>query len=201
MPLCPVNQRMPPRSNVAVLRFAPGRSLGNGKTVISSVNGSTRTMALSPPSVIQGAPSGPTMTPWGAEPLPRATSSTRPVAGSRRPSLPVDCAVYQTLPSVATATSCGCDPAGTAYSWTRGAPAPVSGAPVVVGAFELLLLPPPDEQATSTATVSAAAISARRFGATAFDGSGGSSGVERGEAIGFVVELPTDRRGQPPEGR
>ena len=28
-------------------------------------------------------------------------------------------AVYQTVPSGATATSCGCVPAGTGYSWTR----------------------------------------------------------------------------------
>jgi hypothetical protein len=71
MPLCPVNQRMPRRSNAAVLRFAYPLPSGRGKTFTSSVAGSTRTIALRPPSVTHGAPSGPTMTPCGLEPLPR----------------------------------------------------------------------------------------------------------------------------------
>ena len=85
--------------------------------------GSTRTIALSPPSVTHAAPSGPTMTPCGAEPSPSGISVVCPVFGSSRPSLPVCWAVYQTVPSGAAATSCGCVPAGTGYSWTRR-PAP-----------------------------------------------------------------------------
>src|SRR5918996_839040 len=70
-------------------------------------------MALRPPSVIHGASSGPTITPCGAEPAPSGTSSVSPVAGSSQPSRPVAWAVYQTPPSAAGATSCGCVPAGT----------------------------------------------------------------------------------------
>jgi hypothetical protein len=70
-------------------------------------------MAFSPLSVIQGAPSGPTITPCGAEPGPNATSRTSPVPGSSQPSSPLPWAVYQTPPSAAGATSCGADPAGT----------------------------------------------------------------------------------------
>src|SRR5438034_1399878 len=55
----------------------------------------------------RGAPSGPMITPCGAAPWPRGISSTLPLAGSRRPSLPSRCAVYQTTPSALTATSCG----------------------------------------------------------------------------------------------
>src|SRR5207245_6805956 len=79
-----------------------------------SVMGSTRTIAFRPPSVIHGAPSGPTMTPCGREPAPRAICRVAPL-GSRRPSAPCACAVYQTPPSTAGATSCGCAPFGTAY--------------------------------------------------------------------------------------
>ena len=43
-----------------------------------------------------------------------------PVSGSSRPSAPVSCAVYQTVPSAAGATSCGCEPAGTGNSRTVG---------------------------------------------------------------------------------
>src|SRR5205823_8179437 len=107
MPLCPVDQRTPPRSNVAVLRFAPGLFLGNGKTLISCVDGSTRKMAFSPPSVIQGAPSGPTMTPCGWDLSPSLIRRTFPVAGSRRPNSPDRWATYDTDPSDAGATSCG----------------------------------------------------------------------------------------------
>ncbi len=71
----------------------------------------------------QAAPSGPTMTPWGAEPAPSAMRRIAPVAGSSQPSSPVCCPVYQTPPSAAGATSCGCDPAGTAYSRNTGSAA------------------------------------------------------------------------------
>src|SRR5438094_9185741 len=107
MPLCPVNQRTPPRSNVAVLRFAPGLFLGNGKTLISSLPGSTRTIAFNPPSVIQGAPSGPTMTPCGWDLSPSLTLRTLPVTGPRRHNSTHRCATYHTDPSDAGATSCG----------------------------------------------------------------------------------------------
>ncbi len=91
------------------LRVPAGR--GNRRT--SFVLPSTRTMALSPPSVTHAAPSGPTMTPWGAAPAPSLTEVTAPVAGSSRPSSPMAWAVYQTDPSGAGATSWGREPAGT----------------------------------------------------------------------------------------
>jgi hypothetical protein len=70
--------------------------------------------------VTQGAPSGPTITPWGADPSPSGISRLSPVAGSRRPSRPDPWAVYQTeRPSAAGATSWGRLPAGTGYSCTR----------------------------------------------------------------------------------
>ena len=86
---------------------------GSGKRVTSWVAASTRTMALSPPSVTHAAPSGPTITPCGADPLPSLTDLTVPVAGSSRPSSPMAWAVYQTDPSGAGATSWGREPAGT----------------------------------------------------------------------------------------
>ena len=52
-------------------RFAAGRSLGSGKSLTARVTGSTRAIAFCRPSVIQAAPSGPTITPWGAAPGPR----------------------------------------------------------------------------------------------------------------------------------
>ena len=52
--------------------------VGRGKRRTFRVRGSTRTMALRPPSVIHGAPSGPTMTPCGAEPLPEPRESGPP---------------------------------------------------------------------------------------------------------------------------
>ncbi len=88
-PDCPVNQIRPLRSNAAVLRFAPAASAGSGHTFTARVSGSTRTIAFSPLSVIHGAPSGPTITPCGAERAPSFTSTTRPVAGSRMPSVPL----------------------------------------------------------------------------------------------------------------
>src|SRR2546425_1887916 len=106
-PACPVNQRAPVLSKVAVLRFAFPRPAGSGYRVTSFVLGSTRTIAFWPPSVIQGAPSGPTMTPCGAEPGPSLIALVCPVLGSSQPSSPESCAVYQTPPSAAGATSCG----------------------------------------------------------------------------------------------
>src|SRR5712691_2435386 len=64
-------------------------------------------MAFCPPSVTQGAPSGPIMTPWGAAPLPRSTSLNEPSRGSSRPSLPLRWPVNQIVPSGAGVTSCG----------------------------------------------------------------------------------------------
>src|SRR3546814_861328 len=58
-------------------------------------------------------PSGPWITPCGAEPSPSGTSRTSPVAMSMMPSVPRRCRVYQICPSGPGATSCGCDPAGT----------------------------------------------------------------------------------------
>jgi len=45
------------------------------------------------------------MTPCGAEPLPSAISSARPVFGSNQPRWPLRCALNQTPPSGAGATS------------------------------------------------------------------------------------------------
>ena len=70
-------------------------------------------MAFNPPSVIQGAPSGPTITPWGRDPAPSGVCRVSPDSGSSHPSSPRPCAVYQTPPSLAGATSWGRDPAGT----------------------------------------------------------------------------------------
>ena len=44
-----------------------------------------------------------------------------PVFGSSMPSAPCDCAVYQTVPSGAGATSCGCAPCGTSKVLTCAA--------------------------------------------------------------------------------
>ena len=52
------------------------------------VAGSKRTIAFCPPSVIQAARSGPTMTPCGAESGPSGICSSLPVFGSRMPSAP-----------------------------------------------------------------------------------------------------------------
>src|SRR5204863_1476069 len=99
-----------------VLRFAFGRSAGSGKRLTSCVTGSTRTIALRPPSVTPGAPSGPTITPCGAEPAPSLYAFVTPNLGSSHPSSPDSCAVYQTPPSRAGATSCGPWPRGTLNS-------------------------------------------------------------------------------------
>ena len=125
---------MPVGSKTAVLRFAPGRSAGSGKTRTSSVAASTRTIAFRPPSVIQAAPSGPVMTPCGAEPAPSGISRTSPVAGSRWPRRPSCWPVYQTPPSAAGATSCGWEPAGTSNS--RISSVTASGAALEVAGAE-----------------------------------------------------------------
>ena len=65
-------------SNVAVLRFALPVEAGSRKPLKADVPGSTRTIAFSPPSVTQAAPSGPTMTPCGAEPSPSGISVVCP---------------------------------------------------------------------------------------------------------------------------
>ena len=49
--------------------------------------------------MIQAFPSGPVMTPWGADPAPSLIVRTAPVAGSRCPSVPSRWPVYQTPPS------------------------------------------------------------------------------------------------------
>src|SRR6185437_13843921 len=81
-----------------------------------------------PPSVTQGAPSGPTITPCGAEPAPSAICSTRPLATSSRPSAPCPCAVYQTGPPGfgSGATSCGRAPFGTSKVRTSAAKLPAN---------------------------------------------------------------------------
>src|SRR5215213_3046537 len=110
---------MPLLSKAAVFKLAAARSGGSGNRWTVLVAGSTRTMAFRPPSVIQGAPSGPTTTPCGAErspDRPRATWRVSPVAGLSQPSEPFAWAVYQTPPSTAGATSCGPEPRGTGYS-------------------------------------------------------------------------------------
>src|SRR5919201_911778 len=140
MPLWPVNQRTPRASNVAVFRFAKLLRLGSGKRRMRRVRGSTRTIALRPPSVIHGAPSGPTITPCGADPAPSGVRRIRPVAGSSHPSSPDACAVNQTPPSRAGATSCGCDPAFTGYS-RRRPPGPVSDDAVDADATVALVCP------------------------------------------------------------
>lgn len=126
---------MPRPSKVAVLRFA-GCSAASGNRCTASVSASTRTIAFRPLSVTQAAPSGPTITPCGAErgpcaPSPSGMRSTSPVSGSSRPSSPAPCAVYQTVPSAAGATSCGRPPAGTAYSRTTGSRSVAGGSAAV----------------------------------------------------------------------
>jgi len=110
---------MPLASKVPVLRLALGNSFGSGKSFTALLAGSTRTLAFSPPSVTQAAPSGPTITPCGAEPSPSAISSFLPVLGSRRPRKPLRWPVYQTVPSGAGATSWGRDPGVTGKYETR----------------------------------------------------------------------------------
>src|SRR5688500_15116361 len=134
MPLWPVNQRTPRRSNVAVFRFAQPAVAGSGNRRTRFVRGSTRTIALRPLSVIHAAPSGPTITPCGDEPEPSAISRDLPVFGFSQPSSPEACAVYQTPPSRARATSCGCVPAGTGNSFTCSGVLAGDAAPAAVTA-------------------------------------------------------------------
>ena len=92
--------------------MAFGRSGGKGNTSTDRSIGSTRTMAFNPLSVTHGAPSGPTITPWGRDPAPSSVCLVSPVSGSSHPRAPKPCAVYQTPPSLAGATSWGRVPAG-----------------------------------------------------------------------------------------
>src|SRR5215211_1307347 len=179
MPDWPVNHNVPRWSNTAVLRLVDGWSAGSGNRRTSRVDGFTRTIAFRPPSVIQGAPSGPTITPWGAEPSPSSTSSTRPFSGSRCPSLPAFCAVYQTVPSDATATSCGCDPAGTSYSRTAAGADVAGGFVVVVPRFADSPSPSPDEHATASPSATTAAPRARVVMPGALRTSSGPPGTPR----------------------
>ena len=87
--------------------------------------------------MIHGKPSGPTITPCGADPSPSEVSSVRPVFGSRRPSRPVAWAVYQTFPSAAGATSWGWEPPGTGYSVSRTAASAAAGAGSGAGRVEV----------------------------------------------------------------
>jgi hypothetical protein len=95
--------------------------------------------------VIQAAPSGPVITPCGADPGPSGTSRTLPLRGSRWPRVPLPWPVYQTPPSTAGETSWGWAPAGTAYRVRVGplasprgerVAAPVAGEPDAVGEGE-----------------------------------------------------------------
>jgi hypothetical protein len=67
---------MPFWSNAMVLRLAPGKSFGRGKSLTSLLLASTRAIAFCPPSVSQALPSGPMMTPWGAAPGPSGIFSS-----------------------------------------------------------------------------------------------------------------------------
>src|SRR2546428_4289857 len=95
-------------------------------------------MACSPPSVIHGAQSGPTITPCGADPVPSSIAFVVPVLGSSQPSSPESCAVYQTPPSRAGATSCGPWPGGNGNScmanWRARGDVPGDGGATVAAA-------------------------------------------------------------------
>src|SRR5688572_9747945 len=92
-------------------------SAGSFHTVSFSVLGSKRTIAFKPLSVIHAALSGPWTTPCGAEPSPSGTCRILPVFGSRMPSAPCRCAVYQMVPSGAGATSWTRAPSGSWNIW------------------------------------------------------------------------------------
>src|SRR5690606_5414816 len=108
-----------------------------------------------------------------------------------RPSFPEAWAVYHTVPSAATATSWGAEPAGTANSWMRG----VAGAPVDVEVLvteddgrAVLSRCSPEPQAVERTNATAATATvrltsrrqddraprARRAGATARGSAGGT---------------------------
>ena len=80
------------------VRFLPvtGRNSGGDRFVEAGIH----RLALEAMRMFtQAAPSGPMITPCGAAPGPNAIKSDFPVLGSRRPSLPADCAVNHTAPS------------------------------------------------------------------------------------------------------
>jgi hypothetical protein len=137
--------------------------------------GATRTIAFCPPSVIQGAPSGPTITPCGAERSPSLMWRVSPLAGSSRPSSPDAWAVYQIAPSGAGATSCGCAPRGTGYSWSAGL---ASCAGCVAG---------PDAGPTWAGAVGAAVGAGCVAGAGAAAWVGGAGAPVAGSAVGSGV--------------
>ena len=88
MPVWPVNQRMPsPVEGRGVEVGVPAVGRQREDAALPRSRGSTRTIAFRPPSVIHGAPSGPTITPCGAEPAPRAMRrGPRRSVGSSQPS-------------------------------------------------------------------------------------------------------------------
>ena len=111
--ILPREHKIPCVSKTAVLRFAFGLSAGSGKTDTSSVSGSTRTIALSPLSVIHAAPSGPVITPCGADPaLEGCRASPRSPDRAIRVSPSPARYTKRRRPPLAP-TSCGCEPAGT----------------------------------------------------------------------------------------
>src|SRR3954466_15862809 len=80
------------------------------------------------------------MTPWGAGLGPGLIAFSTPTLGSSQPSSPESCAVYQTPPSLAGATSCGPCPRVTGYSCNTngvsvGGCGLGSGVPGVAGAL------------------------------------------------------------------
>ena len=121
-PLWPVNQRTPRRSNVAVFRFADAPARG-------------KRIAPDPPRPrvdahdrVQAAVRDPRCAVRPDDDAVRRGAGSKPHvphAPSLRvgqPSSPEPCAVYQTPPSRAGATSCGREPAGTGYSRTSKPP-------------------------------------------------------------------------------
>ena len=134
-PVWPVNQSVPVAVEGGGVQVGAGRSPAAGRRRPPPCRGSTRTMAFRPPSVIHGAPSGPTITPCGAEPAPSGISRSRRVAGSSQPSVAValgrvpDAAVgggrdvVRVVPARARDTRCRARPAAAA----RAAP-PAPGA-------------------------------------------------------------------------
>src|SRR6266540_3148761 len=156
MPDWPVNHSVPLRSNTAVLRFVDGRSSGSGKRRTSDVDGSTRTMAFRPPSVIHGAPSGPTMTPCGAE-LDLVDVAARRVEVAEL------AGVLRRVPDGAVGGDGDVVRVRSARhvvllqrASRRGGCEPARRERVL-----LFLLPSPDEQATANPSTTAAAIAAR----------------------------------------
>ena len=81
MPLCPVNQRMPRRSNVAVFRFAYSGQAGSGNRRPRCVRGVDADDRVQPAVGDPAAPSGPTITPCGDEPHRAGRVGRRPSPG------------------------------------------------------------------------------------------------------------------------